>query len=131
MCYLRTFLIVKIIGRYWLIKECGTLVKWQCQRKLKYMEKNWSCGHIVNHKSHTEWPGAEPGSPWCETGDYLSHGTDKWNKQKEERTSSHYLSIWTEYFVSSSTNSMQRPWSRKKLLPLSTLCISVWNSSAW
>ena len=94
------------------------------------MEKNLSWGHVVNHKSHTEWPGAEPGSPWFETGDYLSHGTDKWNKQKEERTSSQYLSVWTEYIVSSSTNSMQKPWSREKLLPLSSLCISVWNSSA-
>jgi hypothetical protein len=38
-------------------------------RKPKYSGKNLSQCHFVYHKSHTDWPGIEPGPPGWEAGD--------------------------------------------------------------
>jgi len=44
--------------------------------KLKYWERNLSQWHFVQHKSHIDWLGIEPGSPWWEsTTGSLGHGT--------------------------------------------------------
>jgi hypothetical protein len=46
------------------------------RRKPKYSGKNLSQCHFVNHKSHMDSPGIEPGPPRWESGtDRLSHGT--------------------------------------------------------
>jgi hypothetical protein len=39
--------------------------------KPKNSGKNPSHCHSVHHKSHTDWPGCEPGPPRWETGDWL------------------------------------------------------------
>ena len=43
--------------------ERPSLVQWMNddRRKLKYSEKNLSQCHFVHHKSHTNWPGIDPG----------------------------------------------------------------------
>jgi hypothetical protein len=37
--------------------------------KAKNSEKNLSQCHSVHHKSHMDWPGREPGTPWWQAGD--------------------------------------------------------------
>jgi hypothetical protein len=39
-------------------------VEGQLTGKLDYSKKSLFHIHFVHHKSHTEWPEIEPGSPW-------------------------------------------------------------------
>lgn len=59
-----------------------------CREKLKYLERNLACCHLVCHSSHMNCPGIEPESLWRKVSDWvpeLRHGlwstTDKllWN----------------------------------------------------
>jgi hypothetical protein len=49
------------------------------REKPKFSEKNLSQCHFWGHKSHMDWSGIEPGSPWRETGNYQpeSHSQNK------------------------------------------------------
>jgi len=52
------------VGSRWM-NEYEALVEWYWQGKLKCWEKNLSLCNFVDHKSDRNWPGIEPGPPWC------------------------------------------------------------------
>jgi hypothetical protein len=43
-------------------------VEWYWQDKTEELGENLSQRYFVHDTSHLDWPGCEPGPPWCETG---------------------------------------------------------------
>jgi hypothetical protein len=43
----------------WMKYEHGALVKWYCQRKPNYLERNLSLSHFISHKFHMDSAGIE------------------------------------------------------------------------
>jgi hypothetical protein len=49
--------------------DCGTISGKKIGGGTEVLKENQPQCHFVHHKSHTTWPGLEPGQPRCETSD--------------------------------------------------------------
>lgn len=77
--------------------------RWKLARETKILRESWSACHFVQHKSHMNWPGIEPGLLWWGAGNYLGCGMAHNHTctlfcseiQRVLAVLSHFIASWT------------------------------------